>query len=174
MYLGFMRKWPATKEPTLFPELIWLGLLENSRLKHRADHFQKYSTLHQKKYGKPFQLPVDRKPKLHTIRRDKKERWHEGLDIHFVTGNRYKKGGDGLFQFAPVMKPESIQEVFMSATGPRGIEITVGDKYLYWPDIERLAINDGFLSVEAFREYFLPAGTFEFSGRIIHWTKTTY
>ena len=50
-------------------------------------------------------IKINVKPKKHTIRKDEKDRWKVGNDIHFVINNRTKNR----FQFAPITKVKSIQ-----------------------------------------------------------------
>lgn len=96
------------------------------------------------------------------------------MDIHFVVGNRTPKR----YQFAPVVKCVSVQEIFMSYDKVNGLEISIDGKYHYWRSSD-LAINDGFDSLEAFEEYFIKVCKQDkahqcFTGKIIHWTNLKY
>lgn len=106
-------------------------------------------------------------PKKHTIREDAKGRWKEGNRIHFCQGG-YKPG-----------------RIFAEGgcTGIQAIAINpyewvkVDGRSLQYPEIERLAINDGFSNASDFFAYFaasLVDHRENFEGKIIHWTDTRY
>lgn len=112
-------------------------------------------------------------PKIHTIREDEKDRWKVGMKIHFVIHNRSKKR----YQFAPIREVKGIQEITIS---PRYIQTSITDEefplvvvdgeQLNFFEVQALAINDGFQSVEEFTEYFKE----DFKGKLIHWTNFKY
>lgn len=115
--------------------------------------------------------------KIHTIREDKPKRWREGMKIHFwrgsprnVKSNPYPFGEDTC---------KSVQDVKIVRTEPdgtafiHGMAVLVNNRWLQDSEIELLAKNDG-LTVREFRLWFVPPGTNEFSGRIIHWTDLQY
>ena len=110
------------------------------------------------------------KPKLHTIREDKKNRWKVGSDIHFVINNRTKNR----FQFAPVLKVKCIQKI--SIHNDYGLSkgiyrwVNIDGRQLPKEEIETLARFDGFENVEDFWDWFKD----DFQGKIIHWTSFTY
>lgn len=123
------------------------------------------------------------KPKIHTIREDKNNRWKAGMDIHMVINNRTKNR----FQFAPVVKCVSVQEIEIDS-----YESDIKSHFTYskhlgnyrykvfrvWIDgkmrpireLEKLAINDGFDSAEDFFKYFNK----DFKGKLIHWSNLKY
>lgn len=109
-------------------------------------------------------------PKHHTIRVDASDFWKEGMKIHMVIFNR----SEYRFQFVPVIKCKGTQAVKIIYNDYPHIEVA-GVKYFPWntPDyvfIQRLAINDGFKSVEDFFKWFDE----DFTGKIIHWTDIRY
>lgn len=108
--------------------------------------------------------------KKHTIREDKKDRWKVGSDIHFVINNRTKKR----FQFAPILKVQSIQKIEMVSRGIKGerqINVYVDNKNIgCGKDLEEFAKNDGFDTLDEFYDYFKDG----FKGKLIHWTSLTY
>lgn len=108
-------------------------------------------------------------PKFHTIRHG--ERFKKGDKLHMVINNRTKNR----FQFVPVLEVVSTQEVYMSCF-KQELEIDIDDRYRYYPDKEKLAINDGFDSYDDFESYFkyIMKETNTFSGQIIHWTDLRY
>ncbi|NHN26777.1 hypothetical protein FIA58_013915 [Flavobacterium jejuense] len=114
------------------------------------------------------------KPKLHTIREDNNNRWKSGVNIDFFINVRKKN----MFRFAPKIPVVSTQRIFMTYAHSDIIEITVGQKYLYYQEKEQLALNDEFNSYEDFFNYFyekIQANEDKcFSGKIIHWTDLKY
>tara|TARA_R110001606_G_scaffold395407_1_gene567638 strand:+ start:89 stop:580 length:492 start_codon:yes stop_codon:yes gene_type:complete len=106
--------------------------------------------------------------KKHTIRADKEDRWKPGNNIHFVINNRTPER----FQFAPVVKCEAVQKITIKHSVEKWRQpwVSVDNKLLTGPEIETLAINDGFESSKEFFQYFNK----DFKGKIIHWTKLKY
>lgn len=100
-------------------------------------------------------------PKLHTIREDKADRWKPGIDIHMVIHNRTPNR----YQFVPVMECTAVQVIEMVPT-PWDLCVYIGDRLLNPAEMEKLARNDGFDSLDDFNEYFRE----DFTGKIIHWT----
>jgi hypothetical protein len=98
--------------------------------------------------------------KLHTIREDINCRWTESRPIHFATGVRtsqYKQFHSGI------------------CTGVQSIEIADRTVFISGKridNIEELAINDGFDSVEDFWGWFDQYTPFV--GRLIHWSDLRY
>lgn len=112
-------------------------------------------------------------PKIHTIRRDLKNRWKAGNDIHFYINVRTKNQ----FQFAPVVKVKSIQKIEISYHfdhGRSGLErwtnILIDGVELDKKECENLAVNDGFEDLDDFFNWFDE----DFTGKIIHWTDLKY
>lgn len=109
-------------------------------------------------------------PKVHTIRADEKDRWHDGRLIHPVIFNRTKKQ----LQFAPAVKCWKVQEFSIEYTRSRpeceDITVKVDGRVLSHAECERLALNDGFESLLEFTRYFAS----NFTGKIIHWTDMQY
>ncbi len=118
------------------------------------------------------------KPKLHTIRKDKNNRWKKGSEIHFSINIRTKEQQ----QFVPVIKVESVQkieitEMIMTQTtycyvtkNNKIYKVEVDGYSLTENQIKKLAINDGFNSADDFFEWFNG----DFTGKIIHWTDLKY
>lgn len=116
------------------------------------------------------------KPKIHTIREDKSDRWKAGNDIHFVINNRTPER----FQFAPVVECVCVQEIVIdhSPSNPGIVRVTIEKKLIYEGSdssdrnsrMWEIARNDGFDSVEDFFTYFDKS----FTGKIIHWTEKKY
>ena len=104
-------------------------------------------------------------PKLHTIRKDEKDRWNPGILIDFFINTRKKN----MFRFAPKIPVVSIQHIGILHYRDNP-EVNIDGKYLFPNEIEQLAINDGFESVDEFFQYFNE----DFHGKIIHWTNLKY
>lgn len=177
MTLSFSQKWPKSMPKhlagrnTLFP----LKVLKSLEQEYRAQmHAFKMKTFFSYDRFEGFGTPEAHgiKPKLHTIREDKSQRWYAGRDIHFVINNRTK----ARYQFAPLIPCINTQEIFF--TKPlrgRRIEVSIDDKYLYHSDLNQLAINDGFTCFEDFEAYFKPQ--IPETGiclTLIHWTNFNY
>ena len=120
-------------------------------------------------------------PKIHTIRADTKNRWKVGSKIHMVINNRTKNR----LQFAPVLEVKQVQDFEIKYEVKENdtlVYVYIGNKYYgqvrlhhckvssYMLSVHKLAINDGFDSVNDFLEYFSE----DFKGKIIHWTDFKY
>jgi hypothetical protein len=192
MILGFSTQ--LNGKPTYFPEKIVTGLEHNKIISFdEAEHLFDAKILHHKsKKGVitntriKLDGTINHRPKLHTIREDKNDRWEAGTKIDFFINVRKKD----MFRFAPVLPVVSTQEIFMTKKGNE-IEITVAkvgsymggdDTYLYHKAKEELARNDGFDNYEEFKQYFFDRieenwkryGSNWFKGKIIHWTDLKY
>ena len=113
------------------------------------------------------------KPKIHTIRKDEKNRWKSGVMIDFFINARQKN----MFRFAPRFPVISKQRIFMtySEHWGNGFEVSINGQKIHESEIEKLAINDGFDTVEEFEDYFIgEIEDNEYSGKIIHWTNFKY
>lgn len=172
---------------TYFVEKILRGLLNEhaGKVKGIADYI--YTSGEALKYNNVdeiFTIIENRvKPKLHTIREDKNNRWKVGTMIDFFINCRQKN----MFRFAPRIPVVSVQEIEMIWTGKATpiptIDIWIdGECYVqnYEPEfnssqqrqtrMEELAYNDGFDTVQDFLEYFNE----DFKGKLIHWTDKRY
>lgn len=125
-------------------------------------------------------------PKKHTIRLDNGNRWKEGNLIHAVINNRTPSR----YQFAPIIKCTSVQIIeikdlsqsskipcsYVAKVVVRGetyikpFDVFIDGFHLSYNELEKLAINDGFDSVEQFFQWFNE----DFTGKIIHWTDEKY
>lgn len=118
------------------------------------------------------------KPKLHTIREDKNDRWKPGVMIDFFINARQPN----MFRFAPRIPVVSVQKIkivhFLAEAHIYIDDSFYGEIFFngnkeidgYAVNIEELAINDGFDDVEDFIAYFNK----DFTGKIIHWTDLKY
>ena len=96
MTLSFSQK--INDAPTYFPEKILSGLRGMELTREIANYLSQASS-----HAKPLNF----RPKRHTIREDKKDRWKVGAKIHMVINNRTK---DRL-QFAPILEVKAIQKI---------------------------------------------------------------
>lgn len=175
MTLSFSQKFPNGR-PTYFIEKIYSGF---ERLYNPCQEYHDYYQMYVQKFGKEWsQIDALDFPaynhKVHTIRRDSKNRWKVGNDIHFVINNRTKDR----FQFAPILKVTKIQTIeidYCIKDEPHPIVIIDGSHF-YNPKlgidkgINLLAMADGFDSIEKLFGWFSE----DFTGKIIHWTDLYY
>lgn len=111
------------------------------------------------------------KPKLHTIREDKKDLWKAGNLIHFVYGNRTKNrvcwhvGKCSNVEYIGIAYPPCCEFTVYVFESDKSYGKKLTEEQIY-----QLAINDGFDSVEDFMGYFDKP----FVGKIIHWTDLSY
>ena len=119
------------------------------------------------------------KPKLHTIREDKNDRWKPGVMIDFFINARQKN----MFRFAPRIPVVSTQRINITWLTKYMVFVTIDNKPIgdaIWDRgficmscdtrLRELAKNDGFDRVEDFFAYFNK----DFTGKIIHWTDLKY
>lgn len=118
-----------------------------------------------------FREPILAGTKIHTIREDKHDRWHAGINIQMATGVRTKN-----YECFREMQCLRTERIFMTYT--HLLEITIGEKYLYHQDKVLLAKNDGFVGYDEFEDWFYKVIKRDpkerFYGKIIHWTDYKY
>lgn len=170
MTLSFSQKFPD-KSPTNFVEKIWEGLYPEI---HTGEDY--FPALEARGFG-IYSHSIFH-PKIHTIRRVSKNRWREGMAIHFAVNNRTKNR----LQFAPILPVRKIQTFELKylpvSKDPLDLQPMIWiDEYIFYDPatgkdcgIEQLAKNDGFDSVEKFFQWFSS----DFTGEIIHWTDFSY
>jgi len=154
-------------KPTYFVEKIWKSIKDHEITQELVNPtFSNYFD---------WSIFGNVEPKLHTIRPDTTNRWHEGNKIHFYINCRQKN----MFQFAPVLKVVSIQDVFMTYGYNDLIQISIDGTELFgFKEREQFAMNDGFDTWQDFFDYFYPVimsnPKKEFTGKLIHWTDKRY
>ncbi|WP_156039724.1 hypothetical protein [Aureispira sp. CCB-QB1] len=147
------------KKPSYFIEKISNSLLLG------MDEYLKYLALYENKFGKKWDGALSAmKPKKHSIREDKADRWKVGMLIHFII-NPYNSNR---FQFAPTLPVTELQKILILTVDVPSIMVFVDGRKLDRFEVEELAINDGFDNLEDFINYF--KGKQDFEGKIIHWT----
>lgn len=165
MTLSFSTKFPSG-DPTYFIEKINDGIISMDKgFKHEVwEKEREYSSM----FGFNLrELDVLSSFKIHTIRRDLKDRWKVGNDIHFVINNRTKDR----FQFAPILKVKKIQTIEIQRGFAKShLKIWIDNKSLSIEEMNELALNDGFKNLDHFLEWFSE----DFKGKIIHWTDFSY
>jgi hypothetical protein len=155
-------------KPTYFVERIHQSL--------KSPHFNDtvgFSSIHVPK-GFDFVMYRLLRPKHHTIRDDKNERWKVGTKIDFFINCRQPN----MFRFAPVLPVVSTQKIFITYTKTKKAMVFIDDKCFYMQDFSlehnhkmlHLSQNDGFDTIEDFFAYFDK----DFTGKIIHWTDLKY
>jgi hypothetical protein len=123
-------------------------------------------------FKKQFVEPIISGTKIHTVRSDEHDRWRSGVMMHMATGTRTKYYN--CFKQTPCT---SYQRVYMSYDWM--LNISVGSRELFGAnEREQFAINDGFVSLEAFEDWWYPVlaknPNKEYSGKVIHWTNFRY
>lgn len=125
-------------------------------------------------FKQQFILKIKDGSKIHTIRDDKKNRWRNGMKIHFRTP-RFSKNNHQFKEGVCV----STQRILMTSESNDIIMISVGSKVLDTYE-ERLefALNDGFGDWDSFFNWFYPliqaAPDQTYKAKLIHWTDKRY
>lgn len=157
-------------KPTYFVEKIWETILQKG-IEIRLHDFIDFG---RKALPKNYKVGTH-KPKLHTIRDDKNDRWKAGNKIDFFINCRQPN----MFRFAPVLPVVSTQKVLMSYYHSDIIQISIDDRELFsYTERLEFALNDGFDSWEDFFNYFYPkikvAPKEIYTSKLIHWTDLRY
>lgn len=114
-------------------------------------------------FKEQFNKSIKNGTKIHSIRAG--DRWKPGMTIHFynhVRTKRMKKFGE--------LTCESVQDIEIEWQYGDSIYVYVDNVVLLEEEVEKLALNDGFDTVEHFMAWFNK----DFQGQIIHWTKYKY
>ena len=174
MILPFSTK--LNEKPTYFVDKIWSGLID--RKLATIETCRRYEYNREKVTPNEFAIVPHYKPKLHTIREDKNNRWQVGTNINFYINARQKN----MFRFAPVLQVVRVQniEIIYVPFGDKKQDarpfVRVDGRLIYdvgqtlWSQMKEFAENDGFDCVNDFFEYFDK----DFTGKIIHWTDLKY
>jgi len=109
-----------------------------------------------------FEEKINNGIKIHTIRLDKHDRWKTGIKIHFATGAR--SGNYNCFKEGACIDTQKIKI--------KGRRVFIDHVDCTWEEVEVLAKNDGFDSLDDFWAWFDKYSPF--NGKIIHWTKFLY
>lgn len=157
---------------TFFVEKIIKGLIKNSIIS-----IDKASELLDIPISQISKLEI--KPKLHTIREDKNNRWKVGTKIDFFINARQKN----MFRFAPVLPVVSTQvfEInWHSSNEKLFVRVYIDGKSFARIDFDKelyvsgqmldFVNSDGFDTIEDFFDYFDK----DYVGKIIHWTDLEY
>jgi hypothetical protein len=164
MTLGFSTH--IKGQPTFFVEKIWRGFYTYFFETIAQQHLE-YSDKRKEALGELILVQAIGRGKIHSIREDKHNRWKPGMKIHMVTGNRTSKR----FQFAPILNVVTTQKVEIRNIFNDRNAVRIDGRELSETEIEQLAINDGFDTVDDFWNWFSME---DFEGKIIHWTNHTY
>jgi len=104
-------------------------------------------------------------PKRHTMRRSKRVKKGMNLSLRNWQGKPYRSPQ---IEFAETICVSTQDVVVFRVHGK--VRVWIDDRLLNDKEIEILAINDGFESVDDFIKYFQKG----FIGQIIHWTELRY
>lgn len=123
-------------------------------------------------FKKQFIQKIKSGKKIHTIRRDEHNRWKPGMTMHMATGIRTKK-----YRCFDKKVCKSIQDIriihfdtHMGSSVLSWASVWIDGKPLKDAQVKALALNDGFMSIKEFFEWFNT----DFTGRLIHWTNKKY
>lgn len=123
-------------------------------------------------FKKQFIPKIKAGTKIHTIRRDEHKRWKQGITMHMATGIRTKKYR--CFDKKACKSIQDIRIVHFDTNMCNAVlswaSVWIDGKPLNDAQVKALALNDGFMSIKEFFEWFNE----DFAGRIIHWTKKKY
>ena len=108
-------------------------------------------------------------PKKHSIR--KGNRWVAGDKIHMAYGVRSKKYWQFNFNILGLDKVISTQKILIRNRFNDRIGVLVDGRELSNFEIDQLASNDGFDTIDDFWDFFKGE---HFRGQIIHWTDLKY
>jgi len=171
MILGFRTHWPTdfpehlAGKPTYFQEKIHECLLTFKEVEIASLDWGCFFGNNQ--LGK--YIIGSKKPKIHTIRNDKGQRWKVKIKIHFYINVRAKN----MFQFAPIIPCVSTQKIEIKYKDDDGFpwaepKVFIDD--IWFTSLEALAQNDGFDSLADFFRWFNK----DYQGKIIHFTNYKY
>ena len=164
-------------KPQYFIRKIWRSLppeiQDNDFDTFESDHRLRFNT----GFCKPKIGVESLNPKIHTIRRFRTNatgdiairQWNKGMAIHMSIN----PGTVDYFRFAPLIFCTALQNIeinWASASNTYLPEIKIDQRLLTLPEINLLAVNDGFDTTEAFLNYF----SLNFKGVLLHWTNFSY
>lgn len=146
---------------TNFPEKIIKGIV--GKVLSHDFHISPYLKA-LKQSGYHFNDTTDFAPKIHTIRHDVNDRYQIGKFLHLCINSRQKN----MCIFLPPVPITNHQKI--TITHKNGFTVRIDRRKLSKPEIQALANNDGFESVEDFKEYFNK----DFKGKLVHYTNYQY
>lgn len=182
-------------KPTYFAEKILIGLLVKKLVPENdfnslCPRFVVIPTADKIIHRVSFDYTIDHKPKLHTIREDKNDRWRVGTKINFYINARQKN----MYRFAPVLPVVSTQKIefiwkdntenltCLGMSYDKTCTIIIDNRFFGdvlllkgtvvsgSDNLPRFAQNDGFDTLQDLLDYFNT----DFTGKIIHWTNLKY
>ena len=129
-------------------------------------------------FKEKFKEPILKGTKIHTIREDSHNRWKQGIKMHMATGVRTKKYNQFYEDTC-----KSTQKIEIKYNKGGGVNVFIDNNFFHYQTswglewekesknrMLKLAINDGFDSIESFFKWFNG----DFVGKIIHWTDLIY
>lgn len=117
--------------------------------------------------------------KIHTLRADKNNRWQPGRRIHFWYGNPRNKNISTAFAFGYGAQYCTGTEAVSLYYQHGQCSALVEDRILELPQLNLLAFQDGFESIQELYDFFFPTPPengepAQWHGKIIHWTDFRY
>ena len=119
--------------------------------------------------------------KVHTIREDKRNRWHKDVKIHFASNVRTKY--QQTFKTGKVTSIQSVVFVYYSPSNSLSVEID-GHLIESKEEYKAFAKADGFDTTEELEQWFIPLckepightsnKLLSYKAKLIHWTDITY
>ena len=126
-------------------------------------------------FNPQFVLPILTRTKIHTVREDIHNRWKPGMKMHMATGVRTKQYSQFFESYC--ISVQELKIVF----NPDYIfnQVFIDGEELEYRQICNLILNDGFIRVVDFYNWFLKKAklenrTYIYKGKIIHWTDLKY
>lgn len=130
-------------------------------------------------YKKRFPEKILDGTKKHTIREDPHNRWKAGMKIHHATGMRTKQYN--CFKEGECVSTQRVEVFYNQLVYDKAewlnhfyhgklVNVAIDNICIARPLLHKLAINDGFGSIEEFFDWFND----DFTGKIIHFTKLRY
>lgn len=167
MTLGFSQEFPWG-EPTNFLGKIWCGLGKNGLVTKSDLDSAILQSFVQSDIASQFPKDFDQyHQKIHTLRFDPHNRWHVDSKVQMVYGNRTKNR----IQFAPTIPCTDVSIVKIVHAAKWGPPcVFIEDSMLTAEEVELLALNDGFDSVDDFYRYFSIGCKL----KLIQWTNFRY
>lgn len=120
-------------------------------------------------FNKQFVDPIMQGIKVHTLRDDPHNRWKPGVKMHQAVGVRTSS-----YECFNEAYCESTQQVIMTHTPQRGLEVWVDGKKLDEDTIDTLVKKDGFAQRAAFIDWFFTGKEDDVKKKLLHWTDLRY
>ena len=121
------------------------------------------------KFDNRFEHPIVKGKKVHTIRKDKENKFKKNIPMECVAN---LNGHPYPFARLWIQNTQKIQ-IFSKKDDENDCVIMVGDRLVLKAVREKIAKNSGFDSLKSFTKYILKGKDY-YKGKIIHWTYLKY